>query len=205
MVAISYLAWLLPVIILIAYLITLKPELCRQLLVITASKVFAFVFKEIRLTGDPVYVCQADAQLAMRQGINENCFVMTSFFTFLVLSSIMSMNDYFKALMDRLNFALYSSAGAIVFLFALYGSKLYLMQSRQTVLITSIELGMGFAVLMLAVMTTSLVWPVRFSTSAEVLPEENILVAHLKIKFKLALKNHQIQSFTGISPNLRYV
>ena len=63
-----------------------------------------------------------------------------------------------------MNFSFYAMVVGATFVFLLYLSKMHLMQASQVAIITSVELGMGFAIVSLILMITTNMWPIRLST-----------------------------------------
>ena len=70
------------------------------------------------------------------------------------------------------------------------------------VIITSMEVGMGFAVVFLLLMVGSNQWPIRLSTSFDALPEEELLLNHLCIKWKISTKLSKLEKMTQIKNKL---
>lgn len=84
----------------------------------------------------------------------------------------------------------------------LYLSKMHLLQSSETVIITSIELGMGSAILFLIIMIAANVWPIRLSTCFDSLPEEELLLNHLCVKWNISTKLTKLDKMTKIKQKL---
>ena len=60
-------------------------------------------------------------------GLCEQSFLVSMFFTYVVLSTLMSMNNFLcKNIIQRMNFSFYTMIVAAIFLFSLYLSKLHL-------------------------------------------------------------------------------
>ena len=122
---------------------------------------------------------------------------MSMFFTYLVLSTLMSMNNCLcMNIIQRMNFAFYTMIAGAIFLFTLYLSKLHLQQSAQMVIITSMEVGMGFSIVFLLLMVGCNQWPIRLSTSFDSLPEEELLLNHLCLKWKISTKLSKLEKMT---------
>ena len=65
--------------------------------------------------------------LIENMGLCEHSFLVSMFFTYLVLSTLMSMNNCLcMNIIQRMNFAFYTMIVGAVFLFTLYLSKLHL-------------------------------------------------------------------------------
>ena len=97
-----------------------------------------------------------------------------------------------------MNFAFYAMIAGAIFLFILYLAKIHLMQSSQTVIITSIELGMGFAIVFLVLMIGINFWPIRLTTCFDSLPEEEILLNHLCMKWDIDTELPKLEKMTQI-------
>ena len=89
-----------------------------------------------------------------------------------------------------------------IFLFALYLSKLHLQQSSQMVIITSMEVGMGFTIVFIILMVGCNQWPIRLSTCFDALPEEELLLNHLCLKWKISTKLSKLEKMTQIKNKL---
>ena len=190
MVFTSFLAALLPLILFLGMVIFRKPGFRRALIVCLTSKTIFLALNDMayfQTTTQKFYVCTtADGELRENMGMSEQCFLASVFFTYLVLSTLLSMNNCIcRNIIQRMNFSFYAMMVGAGFLFALYLSKMHLLQSSEAVIITSIELGMGFSILFLIIMIAANVWPIRLSTCFDQLPEEELLLNHLCLKWNI--------------------
>ena len=147
MVVTSFLAWTLPCFLFIGLLITKKPDFVRALIVYVAAKLCFALFNEksqYYFTNEKFYICpllgnnswgisgtstspNGNIALSENMGLCEQSFLVSMFFTYLVLSSLMSMNNFLcKNIIQRMNFSFYTMIVGAIFLFALYLSKLHL-------------------------------------------------------------------------------
>ena len=132
--------------------------------------------------------------------------MVSVFFTYVVLSTLMSMNNYLcKNIIQRMNFSFYAMVVGATFVFLLYLSKMHLMQASQVAIITSVELGMGFAIVMLILMITTNMWPIRLSTCFDSLPEEELLLNHLCLKWHISTKLSKLDKMSHIKKKLEEV
>lgn len=210
MVTVSVLAAFLPIVLFIALLISRKPDFVRALIMYMVAKTCFFFFghSNIYLSNERFYLCaptttSAESKIMENTGLSEQCFLVSSFFTYLVLSTLMSMNNSLCSnIVQRMNFSFYAMIVGASFLVSLYLSKLHLLQNSQTVIITSIELGMGFAILFLIFMIVTSMWPIRLSSCFESLPEEELLLNHLCLKWKISTKLSKLEKMTKIKDKL---
>ena len=70
------------------------------------------------------------------------------------------------------------------------------------VIITSMEIGMGFAIIFLLLMVGCNQWPIRMSTCFDALPEEELLLNHLCIKWKISTNLNKLDKMTQIKQKL---
>ena len=86
-------------------------------------------------------------------------FLVSSFFTYLVLSSLLSLNSIqlIRNVKQSLNWAIIY----FILILALFTSKTYLAMYTSSSLLTSVELGMGFTLMFLIIMITSGFWPIN--------------------------------------------
>ena len=199
MVSASFLAALLPVILVLGLIFTQKPEFTRALIIYLASKTVLLLQSEFAYSfgSEKVYVCVEKGVLVEQLGMPEHCFLVSAFFTYVVLSTLMSMNNYLCSnIVMRMNFSFYAMTIGIGFLFVLYLSKLHLLLGSQTVILTSIELGMGFAVVFLLLMVAGNMWPIRMSSCLDSLPEEDLLLTHLCMKWNIDTNISKLEKMT---------
>ena len=191
MVATSFLAALLPAFIIVGYLFTRKPGFCRALIMYLVAKTVFWMTNNLEFTAwssQTYYVCTGpQRKLVEGVGLCEQSFLISVFFTYMVLSTLLSMNNCIcRNVIQRMNFSFYGMMVGSCFIFALYLSKLHLQQNKQTAVITSIELGMGFAAVFLMLMVVFNMWPIRMATCFESLPEEELLLNHLCLKWNIS-------------------
>jgi len=110
----------------------------------------------------------------------------------------MSMNmTMCQNIMQRMNFTFYFMIGGAAYLLTLYLSKTHLMQYSSTVVITSMELGMGFAVVCHVLMVISGMWPIRLAAClVDQFPEEEILLNHLCLKWDIDTNMNKLLKMT---------
>ena len=70
------------------------------------------------------------------------------------------------------------------------------------VIITSMEIGMGFAIIFLLFMVGCNLWPIRLSSCFDALPEEELLLNHLCIKWKISINLSKLEKMTKIQEKL---
>ena len=70
------------------------------------------------------------------------------------------------------------------------------------VIITSMEIGMGFAIIFLLLMVGCNQWPIRLSTCFDALPEEELLLNHLCLKWKISTNLTKLEKMTKIQEKL---
>ena len=204
MVSISVLAAFLPLILVIALIITRKPDFVRALVMYIVAKTCFYFFghQSFHFSNETFYICaptltSANTRITSTKGLCEQCFLVSAFFTYMVLSTLMSMNNSICSnIVQRMNFSFYLMIAGASFLVSLYLSKLHLLQSSQTIIITSIELGMGFSILFLVFMIVTGLWPIRLSACFESLPEEELLLNHLCLKWKISTKLSKLEKMT---------
>lgn len=130
MVATSFLAFLLPFILVLGLITTRKPDFVRALIVYFAAKLSFFAFSETSyyFSNEIFYICSMEGNVLIENmGLCEHSFLVSMFFTYLVLSTLMSMNNCLcMNIIQRMNFAFYTMIVGAVFLFTLYLSKLHL-------------------------------------------------------------------------------
>ena len=97
MVATSFLAWILPCVLFIGLMITRKPDFVRALIVYVAAKIAFAVFSDnsYYFSSEKLYVCSVMGSNALTEnkGLCEQSFLVSMFFTHMVLSTLMSMNN----------------------------------------------------------------------------------------------------------------
>ena len=206
MVFTSVLAALLPVFLFFGLVIFRKPGFRRAIIVYLESKTIFLVLNDLsffQTTTNGFFLCIGPGYLKESIGMSEQCFLVSAFFTYLVLSTLLSMNNYItQNILQRMNFSFYAMMAGAGFLFVLYLSKMHLLQSSETVIITSIELGMGSAILFLIIMIAANVWPIRLSTCFDSLPEEELLLNHLCVKWNISTKLTKLDKMTKIKQKL---
>lgn len=208
MVATSFLAACLPTLLSMAYLTTRKPDFCRALVFyLTAKTVFWFWNDEKwYFTNERFYVCRMDGGLLENQGLCETSFLISAFLTYAVLSSLMSMNNFIcRSMMQRINFAFYGMMGGTVYIFMLHLSKQHLMQNAYNTVITSIELGIGFTIIILVTMVATNFWPIRLTSYFDSFPEEEILLNHLCLKWKIDTNLSKLEKMQQVRDKLQEV
>ena len=137
MVVTSFLAWTLPCFLFIGLLITRKPDFVRALIVYLTAKICFMLFNErtsYYFKNEKFYICPvfsstdgSGTSLTENMGFCEQSFLVSMFFTYLVLSTLMSMNNFLcSSIIQRMNFSFYAMIAGASFLFALYLSKLHL-------------------------------------------------------------------------------
>ena len=85
----------------------------------------------------------------------------------------------------------------------LYLSKIYLAMYTQQCLMTSIELGMGFAIGFLVLMIACGLWPLRPQTfMAESFPTEEFLLNHLCLKWDIETELPKLEKLSRIKQTL---
>lgn len=119
----------------------------------------------------------------------------------------MSMNTLFtQNLMQRMNLAFYGMLAGVVYLFALYLAKTHFMQYSQTLLMTSLELGMGFAIIFLVLMVATGMWPIRLQACfVDQFPTEEFLLNHLCIKWEINTELDKLEKMAQIKTKLEDV
>ena len=208
MMATSYLAFMLPCGLLVGLLTTGKPGFCRALIVYLVAKTVFLMYNDSQmgLTDQRHYVCTLDGSLRENTGLTEQCFLVSVFFTYVVLSTLMSMNsDMTRNIITQMNISFYTMIGGAVFLLLLYLAKLHQQASSQTIIITSVELGMGFSIVFLIMMILLGLWPIRLSTYFDSLPEEELLLNYLCIKWEVNTRLDKLEKMTQIKHKLDVV
>ena len=136
MVFTSLVAATLPFALLFALLVTRKPGFCRALIVYMVAKIFFYMWgnsTSFQFANEKFYICSsqislAEPKLVENLGLCEQCFLVSVFFTYLVMSTLMSMNNCLcKNILQRMNFSFYGMMVGAGFLFALFLSKLHLL------------------------------------------------------------------------------
>ena len=98
MVVTSFLAWTLPCFLMIGLCLTRKPDFVRALIVYLAAKISFTLFNEHRayyFTNEKFFLCPIFGNgLTENKGLCEQSFLVSMFFTYLVLSTLMSMNNF---------------------------------------------------------------------------------------------------------------
>mmetsp|Transcript_10754 Transcript_10754/g.13451 ORF Transcript_10754/g.13451 Transcript_10754/m.13451 type:complete len:283 (+) Transcript_10754:151-999(+) len=210
MVTVSFFAMCIPVLFCIAYLTTRKPDFCRALVFYLSAKTCFYFFNDDSFKmpmSDKLYICTLNGQLRESSGFSEQCFLISSFFTYLVLSTLMSMNSILtENVIQRMNLAFYGMIAGAVYMFALYLAKMHLMLYSQTFLVTSIELGMGFAILFLVLMVSINMWPIRLQACfVDAFPTEEFLLNHLCLKWDIDTEVSKLEKMTRIKYKLEEV
>ena len=209
MVMTSVVAALLPVFLFIGVLLSKKPGFIRAMIVYLSSKLMFFFWKDtfsFKFSMQEFYLCTGPGMLVESEGLSEQCFLVSVFCTYLMLSTLMSMNNSLcRNILQRVNFSFYCMIFGACFLFALNLSKMHLNQNSQTTLITSIELGMGFAIVFLIMMVVFNAWPVRLSACFDSLPEEELLLNHLCMKWHIKLGLPKLEKMDRIKRKLEDV
>lgn len=205
LVVVSFLAACLPYVLFIGLICSRKPSFCRALIMHLTAKTCFYFWNDASLfaVNQKFYICTMDGVLKEKSGLSEQGFLVSVFFTYLVLSTLMSMSNFMcHNIIQRMNFAFYAMIAGAIFLFILYLAKIHLMQSSQTVIITSIELGMGFAIVFLILMIGINFWPIRLTTCFDSLPEEEILLNHLCMKWDIDTELPKLEKMTQIKLKL---
>ena len=190
MVLSSFFAMCIPVLFMMAYLTTRKPDFCRALVFYLSAKTCFYLFNDDVYkipASDKLFTCGLNGKVLESAGLSEQCFLVSSFFSYLVLSTLMSMNTIFtENLVKRMNLAFYGMIVGVVYLFSLYLAKTHFMQYSQTLLMTSVELGMGFAIIFLVMMVATGMWPIRLQACfVDSFPTEEFLLNHLCLKWEI--------------------
>ena len=199
MIATQFLSACLPVLLTFALVCTRKPIVCRALIVLVAAKLslYAISDHEMFQSKQKLYICTFEGTLTENSGVSQPCFMASVFFTYVCLSSLMSLSNFFSTnIILRLNFAFYTLLVGVGYLFALFLAQDHLMQSTQTVIIASIELGMGFSIVFLILMVGTGLWPIRLTTCFDSFPEEELLLSHLCIKWKVDTDLPKLEKMT---------
>ena len=211
MVAASFLAACLPVLLVMAYVFTRKPDFCRALVVyISAKIVFVWWSDEnwaLISENEKFYVCTLQGDLRESTTLSEQCFVLSAFLAYVVLSTVLSMNNGICGnMMQRLNVAFYAMIAGGVYMFTLFLSKYHLMQNSQTMTTISMQMGMGFGVVFFAIMIITNLWPIRLmSCIVEPSSQEDILLNHLCSKWDINTDQPKIEKMTAIIDKLQTV
>jgi len=97
MVFTSVLAALLPVFLFLGLIIFRKPGFRRAIIVYLESKTIFLVLNDLsffKTTTKGFFLCIGPGYLKESIGMSEQCFLVSAFFTYLVLSTLLSMNNY---------------------------------------------------------------------------------------------------------------
>ena len=134
MVTASFFSACIPVLLFLAYFTTRKPDFCRALVMYMTTKIVFFWWSSDQwaLNGelDKFYICSFEGDLRLAPALSEQCFVYSAFLTYLVLSTVLSMNNGMCGnMMQRLNVAFYALIAGGVYMFFLYLSKYHLLQN----------------------------------------------------------------------------
>jgi len=130
MVMTSVLAALLPVFLFVGVLLSKKPGFIRAMIVYLSSKLVFFFWKDtfsFKFTMQEFYLCTVPGKLVESPSLSEQCFLVSVFCTYLMLSTLMSMNNSLcRNILQRVNFSFYCMVFGATFLFALNLSKMHL-------------------------------------------------------------------------------
>ena len=130
MIATQFFSACLPVLLTFALVCTRKPIVCRALIVLVAAKLslYAISDHEMFQSKQKVYICTFEGTLAENSGVSKPCYMASVFFTYVCLSSLMSLSNFFSTnIILRLNFAFYTLLVGVGYLFALFLAQEHLM------------------------------------------------------------------------------
>ena len=134
MVIASFLSACVPVLLFMAYITTRKPDFCRALVMYMTTKIVFFWWNSDQWAliseTEKFYICSVEGRLHENHALSEQCFVFSAFLAYLVLSTVLSMNNGMCGnMMQRLNVAFHALIAGGVYMFLLYLSKYHLLQN----------------------------------------------------------------------------
>ena len=213
----SFFAPCIPILLTALFVHTRKQKFCRALVMwLSAKTCFFWIFffcETFKMPkSDSLLICQIDGSLHESAGFSEHCFLISSFLTYLVLSSLLSLNRNVPISLvtaaesipiNPFKKCKYYAIFGVIYIIILYLSKMYLAMYSQACLMTSIEVGMGFAIMFMVIMIVTNLWPLNpqaFHT--EVFPTEEFLLNHLCLKWDIDIELPKLEKLSRIKQTL---
>ena len=134
----------------------------------------------------PAYRCGIDSQLYENKGLLDSIIVLSGAITYAGLNAPLSMDKPGESEFG-IRHVIITTVG--LFIFASYSSKIYLLQGNEASIMTSLEMGMIFTLIIKMFISIFNLWPSRFTEYIEPSLNEQILISHLCMKWQI---NHKL-------------